>query len=174
MHTRIRIFEQGFSLLELILAIAILSILAGTGFSFLGNYKQKFEVQGAADMLAGKLKEIRSRTLYGAEFKRWGMHVANPNSGPDNDKPFFEIYTCNTAVCTYSADVTIQEKVYLSSFVTFTTPASGATCEIIFEINTGKRASASTCSSGSVVLQLRGSSSTKTVTVASEGSINVQ
>lgn len=166
--------ERGFSLLELLLVVAILAILAGTGLSFFGGYKQKFEVQTAADAFAEKLKEIRSYTLYGDQFKRWGMHIANPNSGPDNDRPFFETYICNTPACTYSADVTIKEKIYLSSFVTFTTPASGATCEIMFEINTGKRASISTCASGSATLVLRGSSSSKTVSVSPEGNINVQ
>lgn len=164
--------QKAFSLVEVILVIAILAILASASVSLFIGYKRNLEVETGAQEIALKLKEVRGYTTYGDQFKKWGIHFANPTSGPDTGNPFFETYYCNNVTCAYSADITIKEKIYLSSFLQFNIPASGATCEVVFQINTGRLdATLTTCGSNSVVIAEKGTSNTKTVTINSEGKI---
>ena len=55
--------EKGFSVLELVVAVAILAVIAGGTIPLLEAAKQRAQASGAADALAGAVREARTRAV---------------------------------------------------------------------------------------------------------------
>lgn len=65
--------NRGFTLLELMLVMAILAILStGVVISFLG-YQRQAEVDSSSKMIVDALREAQSRSVSGKDFKPWGV-----------------------------------------------------------------------------------------------------
>lgn len=156
---------RGFSIIELILVLAIFGIISSITLNFYSGYKSKIDIETEGDAIIGKLREARGYALNGEQFSKWGVHFDNPTAGGDANKPFYELF--------YGASYpgTIKEKIYLSSFLQFNTPVASSSCNMIFEVNTGKRDISSNCASNNIIIVLKSGIQTKTITVNAEGKI---
>lgn len=119
MHQR-----RGFSLLELLLVVAILSILGVSGFSYYGNVAKDIGVTTVAHTLSSELRDARARAMGGESQKKWGVHAVNGASD------YFEVFSTPT---NYADGGTVVERTqYLFSGVAFSDPSESTSKDIIF------------------------------------------
>jgi prepilin-type N-terminal cleavage/methylation domain-containing protein len=147
---------KGFSLLELIMVVAIVVLIGSMGVGMYLNYGKTVEVNGIAQSISYDLKDAQSKAMTGEGGFKWGIHFFNTTN--DN----YQIFSTATD---YSS-ATVASTSYLPSTVTFSSPASGLSTDIIFSRISG------TTTPSSVVLVSQGN--TRTVSVSSLGSISVQ
>ncbi len=147
---------RGFSLLEVLLVVAILAILGAAGFSYYGNVAKDVEVTTVAHTLASELKDARARAMGGENQRKWGVHVVNGTSD------YFEVFSTPT---TYADAGTIVDRTqYLFSGVAFSDPSESTTKDIIFTGISGTTTASS--------LTLTSQTQTITITVSPLGLIN--
>lgn len=133
---------NGFSLLELLIVVAILSIIAVAGSSFYRNFGKTVVLSSSAQMIASDLKQVRSNSMIGNGGLLWGVHFVNST----ND--YYELFSTPTDYSNGAKSVVVTN--YLPAGVTFSDPTEGNTKDIIFS-------------------KITGNSNTATVSVASEG-----
>jgi len=144
---------RGLTLLEILLAIAILSILVVFSIISYDGYTRNTELDFIAKDIKSDLKGVRGKAMNGQEGKDWGVHFNNGT----ND--LYEIFSGSTYV-----GGTVEGVVYLPGVITFSSPAEGNSKDIIFNNITGTANQDSiTVSSGS---------NSVTITVSPEGNIN--
>jgi prepilin-type N-terminal cleavage/methylation domain-containing protein len=138
--------QQGFSLLELLIVIAIVAVLATVGA---GSYRN-FASQG----IAADLKQMQSKAMTGEGGYKWGVHFVNGT--PDDYYLLF-----STASTTYTTDgtSTTTATTTLSKTILFSDPVAGTSKDIIFNKISGTISSATT-----TVITSEGAFATTTVT----------
>ncbi|HPC37561.1 MAG TPA: prepilin-type N-terminal cleavage/methylation domain-containing protein, partial [Candidatus Paceibacterota bacterium] len=57
--------QKGFTLVELIISIALIAIIVGISFSNLGGHQKKLEVDLEAEKIVAYLRETRNRAIAG-------------------------------------------------------------------------------------------------------------
>jgi prepilin-type N-terminal cleavage/methylation domain-containing protein len=55
--------ERGFSLVEMLIVVAIVSIMAAVALPNIGQYIRNYKIKGAAQVVAGELQAARSRAI---------------------------------------------------------------------------------------------------------------
>lgn len=125
----------GFSLAELLVAMAIMAILAAVGFSNYAGFKNKQSVEAEVAKITATVRETMELSRSQADSSQWGIHFANP-AGAEND--FYETWKGSAY-----ASSTVTKKINLSANVRFTDPADGATKDVIFGKATGLIAASS-------------------------------
>lgn len=148
--------SRGFSLLELLIVIAIIALLAGAGAGFYRNIVKNIEIQSVAKVLAGDLRHMRSKSMIGENGLKWGAHIVNVNG----DSHYYVLFSTATNYAGGTALATTT----LSSGVAFSDPSAGTSKDIIFTKITG------TTTPATIVLTSEGS--TQTINVTSIGTIN--
>lgn len=148
----------GFSLIELIIAVAFSAILAASGLFILRN--QFLGVLDAdAEAIKNRLLQAESQAISGMEGMSWGIHFNNVTS----TEPFYALFAGSTYI---SASTTY----YLSGLVEFQNPAPGASSAVVFH-----KLSGFVSSTASTTIRLRNDSTrTKTITVSAQGLISAQ
>lgn len=73
-HLPSPISQKGFSLLEIIITIAIVLILSAVGLSALSNYNKKQSLKANADTVLSVLSEARAKTTASDGGSRYGVH----------------------------------------------------------------------------------------------------
>ena len=72
-----RIQERGFSLIEVLIAVAIIVVLAAIAFLALGQFRARSDVDRAATGALAFLRLARERTVAGEGDTQWGVHVTS-------------------------------------------------------------------------------------------------
>lgn len=155
--------KNGFTLLEVILVLAILATVSAIGFSYLGGFKSGADLDETTNQVVGKLRETQQKAMAGEDNKKWGVHFYNDNT--DATLSYYEIFSGNDY-----AGGTIVEKIYLTSLAVdarFDTPPAGQSVDIIFSKITGAPASAQ-----NIVISLQGV--IKTINIETSGRIHTQ
>lgn len=145
---------SGFSLLELLLVVAVLAILGGIGSSYYFNVVKNIEMSTAAAGVISDLKHAQNSAMAGETGVRWGVHFVN---GTDD---YYQVFSTPTNFA--SASTTITSIIYLPQQVTFANPSEGSTKDVLFERITGVVAS--------TTVTLASSDSTRIITVPAVGS----
>jgi len=151
--------NKGFTLAELLITMAILVIIASTGFVYLGSYRRTAEIDSALQKMVSFTREAQSRAKTGQDGVAWGVHWDNPLAGED----FYALFKD-----TYSATNTV-EIMWLSNTIEFTDPSANNYYNVIFQRITGNPDVTST----SITITSRiDPSITKTITINSLGQID--
>ena len=150
---------RGFSLLEILIVIAIIAVISAIGSGFYLNYGRVIELNSTAESISFDLKLAQSKSMSGEGGFFWGLHFVNGTS-----QQYYEIFSTPT---NYSdAGKAVIATNYLSNGITFATPAPAISLDILFS-----KISGSTASSSVAIVNQSGS---KTVSVSSVGAITVQ
>lgn len=149
--------QGGFSLLELLIVVAIVASLAAAGTGFYRGIVKNMEIQSVSKVLAEDLRLMRSKSMIGEGSSKWGAHIVNVSGGSQ----YYELFSTPT---TY-ADIAkaVMSTTTLSVGVTFSDPSAGTSKDIIFS----KVAGATTATT--IVLLSEGL--TQTLAISSIGTI---
>lgn len=126
---------KGFSLVELLLTMAIMSILAAVAFASYAGFKNKQSVEAEVMEIKAIIRETMELAKSQADGSGWGIRFTNP-TGTDND--YYEIWKG-----TSYASGTVTRRMNLGSNMQFTDPANGAVKDFIFQKATGLLAASS-------------------------------
>lgn len=99
--------SRGFTLLELMIVMAILAILSGGVVIWFMGYQRQAELDSTSKMIVDTLRDAQSRSISGKDFKSWGVCF-------DASGNRFILFRDDGVDCAIS---TIKEENYLSSFV---------------------------------------------------------
>lgn len=112
----------GFTLLEVVLVVAVLAILARIGVSYYRNTTTTITLDAATQTLVLSMKEARGKAMGGESGRKWGIHIVN------GAQDYYETFSSSS---TYAAG-TVTARTYLPSTVTFTAPSEGVNWDIVF------------------------------------------
>ncbi len=127
---RINIFKTkknkrtGFTLVELILVIALMVVIILISVLSLGGRKGKTELDGITKQIVGQLREAQSKSASQVNSTTWGVRIDNATSGA-----FFGTFSSSTYTTTTKTSYTRLPRNI--SYVTSTLPV-GAYREIFF------------------------------------------
>lgn len=155
-HSSIPNPRNGFTLLEVVIVIAVTVILASVSWGFFGGLQHGTEVELMGKRIAADFALARTRAVAGEDNRNWGIHFVNGASD------YYEIFS----TLTNYASGTVRETAYLTAGVTFTDPAEGFNKDVIFVRPGG------TTSATSVAIQ--GAVGASTISVSAFGAIAVQ
>lgn len=128
-------FKKGFSLLELLLVVAILAIAAVMSVGYYRNYVKSVELESAAKLIAADLRTARSKAMLGDGSLKWGVNFVNSSTD------YHELFSTPTDY--QNASTSVQTTTYLLSGINFTVPPSASATNVIFNKITGAAASTS-------------------------------
>lgn len=154
--------SKGFSLLEVLLVIGVLSIIATAVSPFLFGGKTSIEVEEEAKKIAGVLKIGQNKAMTLENGSAWGVHFNNitPSS------PFYDIFEGNDYATGTSTD-----RYYLFNNIIFQSPASGASTTAIFNKRSGNLLSGA---STTITIKSLSPEITNSVIIMPNGRITVQ
>ncbi|HEX8994221.1 MAG TPA: GspH/FimT family pseudopilin [Candidatus Paceibacterota bacterium] len=151
--------SRGFSLLELILVVAILSVIAATGAGYYRNFTRSVSVDEFAAQLSFDIKQARTNAAMGQNSEKWGIHAVNVSGGTS----YYQIFATPSTYA--SANTPATTTVYLPGGVSFSDPAAGVSKDIIFTGISG------TTSAMATITVTNNEGRSKTITVNTQGAI---
>jgi prepilin-type N-terminal cleavage/methylation domain-containing protein len=117
-------YNRGFSLLELLMVVAIMALLGAAGIGYYRNYAKNIEITTTSHLIIENLKSVRSRAMAGEGGVRWGVHFVNGAAD------YYELYSTPTSYA--DAATVIASSEYLPGGITFSDPSNAATKDILF------------------------------------------
>jgi prepilin-type N-terminal cleavage/methylation domain-containing protein len=146
---------KGFTLLELLLAVAIITVLSTIGISSYRNYLRSVELEINTSSIVSDLKSIQAKSINGEDNLKWGVRFVN---GADD---YYEIFS---TASDYASKVSTASTVYLPSGITLSDPAEGFYKDVIFNKIYG-----TITASDIVIVSSEGAN--KTITISNIGTI---
>ena len=147
----------GFTLIELIISVAILIIIAGGGIFVFYGYYERNELTVAMRGIIAAIRDVQARAITNESGTPWGIRFTNNAA-----EYYYEIFKG----ANYAASGVVSTK-YLSNRLIFTEPPSASTTDIIFDVRT-----ADPLATGTVTVALKRNTSTwESVTVFDSGRI---
>lgn len=149
---------RGFTLIETLVAIAVLALLAAIMVGGLSSFQKSGELSRAADMIAGTLRDARGRTLASKNNSEYGVHF-----DPDKAVLF--------AGGAYTAGTPSNEATILPSRVEISTVAfGGGGDDVVFE-----RLSGEAMATGTITLRVKQElAKTKEVLIYQSGVVEIK
>lgn len=154
--------KRGFTLVELVITIALFAIIAVVGGVSLFGTQRKSTLTGTVQQIAALLREAQSDAMAGEQGTAWGVHFENATA----TAPFYSLFASST----YSPQAIVGGYYRLPASVGYATSSlpAGAAVNITFSPITGT-ASAST----SITLYSLGSAAfSSTISIASSGAVS--
>lgn len=149
------IATRAFTLLELVIVVALVAVLAAAGAGAYRNMGKGVEIQTVADVLRGDLRHMQSKAMIGEDSMKWGVHVVNGTTD------YYELFSTPTNYA--SGSMVVFATTTLPGGISWSDPGEGSSQDIIFnKVSGGTTAS-------SVVLV--GDTGSATVSVSDIGTI---
>lgn len=149
--------SRGFTLLEVLIVVAILVTIAGAGVGYYRAYVKSVELSTTTKTLQNDLRYAQSRAMIGEGGLRYGAHLVNGGSGQ-------HYYTLFSTPTTYSdGSTSVFSTTTLPLGVLFSTPANNTTLDIVFSRISGTTTPAT--------ISLISEGVTQSLTVSSLGTI---
>lgn len=148
--------NQGVTLLELLIVMAILAILGSAGFSFYYGFRVTVELEEEQNSIAKILREAKANAIASEQGYAWGV-IFSATTTPNR----YAIFTGTN----YATSNTTTHY-FLPSTIEFETPSSGSSLSIIFTKRTGTTTAATT-----TIRLISETSKKKDVAVSAEGLI---
>lgn len=117
-------FQGGFTLLELILVIAILVIIATVGRDFYGSFVSGAQIEANAKTIIYDLRNTRDKAMNGQDDRIWGIHFVNDVSD------YYEVFSTPSNYLDQAKTILVTS--YLKNGISFSLPTEGANTDIIF------------------------------------------
>jgi prepilin-type N-terminal cleavage/methylation domain-containing protein len=115
--------RRGFTLVELLIAVAIISAVSVGGFIALFKYRGSREVELTVNELASVVRDTQRKSVTQQGGKRWGIRFENSSAGAGSLKVFSG---------TSFASGTLTQTIPLRSGVSFGEPFASSTYDLIF------------------------------------------
>jgi len=153
--------ERGFTILEILITITVISIIGTAAGISLITYYRTASVEAAVKDVVGELRFVQGRAISGedgdldGQRDTWGVRFSN---GADDTYEAFYGVTYNVS--------NVKETIFLPSAVVFTTPAESSNSDIVFTPITG------TTTASSIVISTQDGSQTRTITIDANGRIS--
>lgn len=147
--------KKGFSLLELLLTIAVIVVIGGIGSGFYIQFSRGIELDETSKAIVADLKLVRENALAGKNQMKWGIRFTNAS------QDYYELFSTPTVYGGTSS--TIVSTTYLNSIISFDVPTSSASLDVVFNKISGNTTSTS--------IVLRRDALIKTITIATSGLI---
>ena len=148
--------NRAFSLIEILIVVAILAIIGAIGSGFYINYGRNISLKSTAQTIVFDLKNAQSKSMTGVGGFKWGIHFVN------GDSDYYETFSTPTDYNNLSK-VVVSTK-YLPDSIFFADPISGSSKDVIFN-----KISGSTTSS---LIKIISSDFTKNINISSIGGIS--
>ncbi len=151
-------FTTGFTTMELMIVLGVIALLAAIGtYNYTSSYRNSL-LADTTNALVSFAQLAQQKAIAQEQGTAWGMFIDN-TTGTD---PYAKVYGGDV----YSSGAVV-EHYQLPKQIKVTTPASGTTRDVNFKKFSGLPVASST-----IVIGLRGSSFTKTITITDAGGIS--
>ncbi|MBI1755114.1 prepilin-type N-terminal cleavage/methylation domain-containing protein [Candidatus Azambacteria bacterium] len=157
--SRFTLHEKGFTILELLLVIAIFAILGVTAVTQLVGFQRNTVIESASKDMVSSLRLAHDRAMLGEDGNvdgagdSWGIRFANAAS--DNYQTFFG--------AAYNSG-NVKETEYFSSAITFSSPTEGNNTDVVFTKLSGTTTAAT--------VTVTDGTQSKTITIDASGRIS--
>ncbi len=159
---------RGFSLIELMITIAIIAIFSSGAVIWFFGYQRQAELDSAAKNIVNTLRDAQARSVSGKDFKPWGVYFDISGS---------KYVLFRNEGGGYAA-AAVKEENYLSSFVKISAVTlNGGGNEIIFNKSAGDTAQFGSANGNNTAVKLEQSGASgnyKNIIVTGLGKINSQ
>ena len=154
---------SGFTLLEMLIALAIFGVLSFFGIGYLGLWEKDLSLETQSEQIVRYLRQVQSQSISREKNRSWGIHFKNN----ETERDFFEIYSTTD---TYSSGATTSEEIiYLDLGIEFSDPGSGVAKDVQFSKKDGMIPSEKT-----IILFSKKESNNRTITINKEGRISLE
>ncbi len=159
-------FRRGFTLIEVLIAVAVIIIIAGISGIYLNTLYGAKRAENSANQIVAFLTTAQEKSASQEDDSRWGVYFDGPSSGIQT----YTLYRIDEGLVGDTppyAQADIIRQVSLPEGLKFTSPAANATLAVTFERITGLPTTPATIR----IIDDRATDNPQTIEVSSTGRI---